>query len=176
MEPTTLPPTKIVLERRVAPGGEPTFEGWVQKLLADARATGSLEGSSVFAHDDERFVLLRFHTRADLDAWRTTAEARGLFAATDIAAHPQMVRTGLETWFTLPGHPLPKMPPPRWKMALLTWVALLPTSLGMNHLVRNLVPHELVVPVASGLTVVALTWLLMPNVTKLVRSWLYPHQ
>jgi antibiotic biosynthesis monooxygenase (ABM) superfamily enzyme len=33
--------------------------------------------------------------------------------------------TGLETWFTLPGAP-GAVPPPPYKMALLTWITIFP--------------------------------------------------
>ena len=39
-------------------------------------------------------------------------------------AHTSFV-TGLETWFTLPGHP-GASPPPPYKMALLTWITIFP--------------------------------------------------
>jgi len=160
-------PAKIVLERTVPPGGEGAFGAWLEGLLASARETGALEGSSVLAHDSERFVLLRFRTEAELDEWRNHA---------DFALHPHAISTGLETWFTLPGHPLPRVPPPRWKMALLTWLALMPTAFTLSHVVAYVLPHALVLPVSTALTVSALTWLLMPNITRLVQRWLYPRR
>ncbi|HEY4178056.1 MAG TPA: hypothetical protein VGM90_14515 [Kofleriaceae bacterium] len=168
-------PTKILLERHVVPGRDAEMEAWIVAVLASARATDALEGSSVFAHDVERLVLLRFHTEADLHAWKATAEAKGLFASTDIAP-AQIIRSGLETWFTLPGHPVPRMPPPRWKMALLTWTALLPTVFVMSHIVPRLAPHPVVLPISTGLTVCVLTWVLMPNLVRVVHHWLYPTQ
>lgn len=162
-------PSKIVLERR-ADGNE---AAWIESVLASARSTGALDGSSVFAHDDERFVLLRFHSEQDLVTWRSAAEANGLFSTADIATHPHQVRTGLETWFTLPGHPAPRMPPPRWKMAVVTWIALMPTVFVVGRLFGPLVPHELAQPLVTAITVSILTWLLMPNLVRLLHRWLY---
>lgn len=169
-------PTKILLERHVTPGRDAEMEAWILAVLASARATEALEGSSVLAHDAERFVLLRFRTEAELHAWRAAAEGSGLFASSDVAAPPHIIRSGLETWFTLPGHPLPRMPPPRWKMALLTWCALLPTVFTMSQVVPRIAPHAVVLPLSTALTVCVLTWVLMPNLTRLVQRWLYPVQ
>jgi hypothetical protein len=40
----------------------------------------------------------------------------------------------METWFTLPGKPMPAKPPAKWKMALTTWVALLPMVVVLGYI------------------------------------------
>jgi uncharacterized protein len=55
-----------------------------------------------------------------------------------VAVDQSQVKTGLETWFTLPDMPVPGTAPPRWKMALLTWLTLLPQIIVLSYLVPPL--------------------------------------
>jgi antibiotic biosynthesis monooxygenase (ABM) superfamily enzyme len=84
--------------------------------------------------------------------------------------------TGLETWFTLPNKPM-KAPPPRYKMAIVTWLGVFFTISILNRL---LVPLLVGLPVllrtllVTGLTVALLTYVIMPCLTQLFHKWLYP--
>jgi antibiotic biosynthesis monooxygenase (ABM) superfamily enzyme len=86
------------------------------------------------------------------------------------------VLTGLETWFTLPGHPgVP--PPPRYKMAILTWITIFPLIALVVILLGPLLEGLSLVPrlaITTAVTVPIMTWLVMPRVTRLLRGWLYP--
>ncbi|HEX7651980.1 MAG TPA: hypothetical protein VF607_00645, partial [Verrucomicrobiae bacterium] len=84
---------------------------------------------------------------------------------------------GLESWFTPPGQTL--QPLPRWKMALTTYLGVLPTVVGLNLLVgtslnplgfwgRNVVFNALVVAL--------LTWAVMPLITRALHRWLHRPQ
>lgn len=83
--------------------------------------------------------------------------------------------SGLETWFVLPGQRA-AIPPPPWKMALVTILGVWPASI--------LVPWVLD-PFMSGLPwllqaffiavgiVVLLTWVIMPVLVRILKPWLY---
>ncbi len=62
-------------------------------------------------------------------------------------------------------------------MALLTWVAVYVSirllSLLLAPLLRPL-PTWLALLITSGLTVLLLTYSVMPRATRLLRRWLYP--
>lgn len=82
--------------------------------------------------------------------------------------------TGLEAWFRDPH----SLPPPRWKMALLTWVAVWPVSMLVPALLVPplspiLHPYLLAGIIAAGIVLV-LTWIAMPLLIKLTHSWLRP--
>jgi hypothetical protein len=86
--------------------------------------------------------------------------------------------TGLETWFKLPGGNVPTMkPPPRWKMWLVSVVAVYPLVLTFQAL---LVPRMAGLPLplkALSFPLVLLTlmtFVVMPVVTRLLRRWLGP--
>jgi len=88
--------------------------------------------------------------------------------------------TGLETWFKLPGSKVPTMkPPPRWKMWLVSMVAVYPLVLAFQVLV---VPRMAGLPLpvrALAFPVVLLTlmtFVVMPVVTRVLRRWLGPRQ
>src|SRR4028118_1130177 len=82
----------------------------------------------------------------------------------------------LETWFALPGNPA-IVPPPRWKMALVTLLAVFPLSLVLQRTVAPLIrswPLLLQTLIISLCMVAMLVWVLMPNLTHLLKSWIHP--
>jgi antibiotic biosynthesis monooxygenase (ABM) superfamily enzyme len=69
--------------------------------------------------------------------------------------------------------------PHRWKMALLTWIAVWPTSMFISlmlkpTLARNF-PHVLAAGVVAGGIVVILYWIAMPLLVRVTRRWLCEH-
>ena len=69
----------------------------------------------------------------------------------------------------------PRVPAPRHKTALLTWAgayALITLILWMLGPVMDTWPLPLRTLVVSVLMVVALTWVVMPNLTRLFARWL----
>ena len=56
---------------------------------------------------------------------------------------------------------MPAKPPANWKMAIVTWVALLPLAIALAHM-------------STAIPVALLTWLVMPALTRLLYRWLYP--
>lgn len=77
---------------------------------------------------------------------------------------------GLEAWFRSPESPA------KWKMALLTWLGVWPTSwlVGSSVAPRlaNL-PSILSAAVIAAAIVVCLTWIVMPVLVKGFHSWLH---
>jgi antibiotic biosynthesis monooxygenase (ABM) superfamily enzyme len=84
------------------------------------------------------------------------------------------------TWFKLPGAKVLRMkPPPRWKMWLVSIVAVYPLVLAFQ---------ALVVPTMAGLPLplrslmfplvllTLMTFVVMPVVTRVLRRWLGPRQ
>ena len=170
-------PVKIVMERRVKPGARHAFSQWVKELMAAAARSPHHQGSSVFmAGEDDYFILLRFASQAELERWRSSPETVELLSRGDThatAPGQALVQSGLETWFTIPGRPAPQLPPPRWKMALVTWLALLPQALLLGLVIPTQLPYLVKVSLSTALPVAMLTWVLMPRLTKLLYGWLY---
>jgi uncharacterized protein len=82
----------------------------------------------------------------------------------------------MEAWFTLPSQP-PIKPPPRYKIAILSWVAVyaLLSLLGFS-----LAPLLAALPafvrtfIISVIMVLLMTYLVMPWMTQWTKAWLYP--
>lgn len=168
-------PAKLVIERHIHPGAEASFTVWADALVRLARAHPAHEGSSVLTTaDGDAFVLVRFASQDALDAWHTSVAVRAHLASGDLhsrATEPPQVRSGFETWFTLPGRRA--MVPPRWKIALITWCALLPQVLILGTLVPAGVPRILSVMITTAIPVAMLTWVVMPRLTRWLHRWLF---
>ena len=80
---------------------------------------------------------------------------------------------GLEAWFREPHASMP----PRWKMALLTWVAVWPVSMAVPALLGPLLGANVPPVIAAGVIaagiVLVLTWAAMPLLVKLATPWLH---
>jgi uncharacterized protein len=166
---------KVVYEWRVAAAGSDAFARWLEALTAAAAAARGYEGASVFGAGDDRLLLLRFGDRATLEAWQQAPATVAQFAAAAAFAsggrQPQH-RTGLETWFTLPGAS-PHAAPPRWKMALVTWCALLPQVLLIGELMPTWMPKLARAAIGTAIPVAMLTWVVMPWLSRGLQRWLF---
>jgi uncharacterized protein len=69
---------------------------------------------------------------------------------------------------------------PRWKMALLTWIAVWPTSMFVSLILKPTLGRDLPYVLAAGVTaagiVVILYWIAMPLLVRVARRWLYPRK
>jgi antibiotic biosynthesis monooxygenase (ABM) superfamily enzyme len=80
---------------------------------------------------------------------------------------------GLEHWFAL----LQKSPPPRWKVAMVTWFGICPTAwVALTFLAPPLShwPSFPRVMLLTSLVVIAMTWWVAPTLTRIFGRWLYP--
>jgi antibiotic biosynthesis monooxygenase (ABM) superfamily enzyme len=121
-------------------------------------------------------TVLRFDTYKHLENWLNSKERSKLMEPIAAIAeiHAEQA-SGLETWFNIPGRLV--IPPPRWKMATTTIIAIYPIALIINIYI---VPHIESWPVIFRAAVVPivgpiiLTYSFMPFLTqKILRNWLY---
>jgi antibiotic biosynthesis monooxygenase (ABM) superfamily enzyme len=172
-------PVKIVIERRARPGAEDSFRGWAERFVAEASRWPGHEGGSVLsaAGSGSYVILLRFESGTALDGWQRSPTYEALIREADQVSNPgeaSQIQSGLETWFTLPGMPAPAKPPPRWKMAIVTWLALLPMVIALGYAFTPLrLPFLLQAAVSTAIPVAMLTWVIMPRVTRVLYRWLY---
>jgi antibiotic biosynthesis monooxygenase (ABM) superfamily enzyme len=168
--------------RRVKPGHEAAYEAFLEGIIAAASRFPGHIGVEVFRPDrpgGEYRTVYRFDSAGHLRAWLESPErAAWLERAERHAAGPMQSRylTGLESWFTLPSRP-GALPPPPWKMALLTWVTIFPLITLVVELLGPLIEELSVVlrlGITTALTVPLMTWVVMPRVTRLLSGWLYP--
>jgi hypothetical protein len=176
-------PVTTTVTRRVKPGHEALYEQFLEAIIAAASRFPGHLGAEVFrpqtaAAGDYRIVY-RFDTAQHLRAWLDSPEhAAWLERAEPHVIGPlhRQVLTGLEGWFTLPTQPAAP-PPPRTKMALVTWVTIFPlitlVVIASAPLIGGL-PLVARLAVTTGVTVSLMTWVVMPRVTRLLGRWLYP--
>ncbi|MDI1444324.1 antibiotic biosynthesis monooxygenase [Polyangium sp. 6x1] len=128
--------------------------------------------------DSTEYGILRsFASAADRDAFYETPLYKEWLAriAPMVEGEPTYRRLeGLEAWFRDTAEPMP----PRWKMALLTWIAVWPVSMIVPALLLPLLgpkfPQLLASGVIAGGIVAVLTWGAMPLLVKLAHPWLHP--
>lgn len=170
--------------RRVKPGREREFEDWVRGIFAAANAFPGYLGSEVLRpsddpEDDEYRIIFRFDHASNLHAWENSEERqRWLRKARPLLQEEEKIQvlTGLETWFTLPSKPA-EPPPPRYKMAVVTWLAVFPVVAVIFYVFGqwlNLLPTLLRTLVFTAVMVVLMTYVIMPRMTRLFAFWLYP--
>ncbi len=176
------PPATGVASRRIEPGREVEFEDWTSGILAAVKGFPGYLGSDVLrpnnSEDDEYRIIYRFDHTSNLKRWEESDERRRWLDRAEPLVREQRVQrlTGLETWFTLPstaGEPAP----PRYKMALVTWLAVFPTVLLIFTLfgpLLNLLPMVLRTMLFTLTMVSLMTYVMMPRMTRLFSFWLYP--
>lgn len=184
MEPTPhgQEPVVTVIARRVRPGSEAGFEAWLERIIACARRFEGHEGVTVLRPrgpgQPDYLLVVRFASDAALRRWLESEErARYLDEVEPLVTGPMDVRTatGLETWFELPELPGHR-PPPRHRMALLTWAAIYPTILALSLVLFPILeplPSPARFLVITGVLVVLMTWVVMPLMTRVFWRWLH---
>lgn len=173
-------PVKLVFERRVRPGADAEFQEWSERFVRAASRFPGHEGASVLAmpNSESKFVLVRFASADDLDRWQRSGEYASLIREADelgpVGEYSE-IKTGMETWFTLPDKPAPTEPPANWKMALTTWLGLFPMVVALWYLLKPFgLPILLEQAVSTMIPTIMLTWVVMPALTRLLYGWLYP--
>lgn len=176
----------VLITRRVTPGHEAAFEQASKDMTAAARSfPGYLGGQLVRPEADSCSadatlynVVFAFDTATHLQAWQESPVRSLALAA--IAPHivGQTVRqvSGLGHWFAAPTGPK-QVPPPRWKVAVVTWLGICPTVYALFLLLGEvLAPWPLLprVMLLTSLVVMLMTWLVAPQLTQLLKPWLYP--
>ena len=182
--PVDDPPVTAVASRRVKQGREQEFEEWLSGILAAVNKAPGYLGSEVLRpsdneEDDEYRIIFRFDHASNLHAWETSEERHHWLRKSRPLLYEEEkvhVLSGLETWFTLPSKP-GEPAPPRYKMAIVTWLAVFPLvtvifTLFGNWL--NLLPTLVRTLVFTTVMVTLMTYVIMPRMTRLFSFWLYP--
>lgn len=177
-------PVTVLITRRVRRGGSQRFERLMGAMqAAAAEYPGHMGGFLIPPEEGEQGcwrVLFAFDTQAHLQTWTESPERlHWLHQIAEVTYGDTAMRvlSGLETWFALPASHT-KAPPPRWKMALITWLGIFPLVLLTSHTIGPLlsgwVHPLLLVLLSTGLITAAMTWVVMPTLVPIFSHWLYP--
>ena len=165
---------------RVVPAErEVPFVATLKGLLEAFDRFPGTSGSAVFRRESgeevEFSILKRFSSRNAHDAWLASSEfARWRAEVAPATPTPEHVRrySGMEAFFVSSRAP---DAPPRWKMAVVLFFAVLPMSLAMSRWVAPALAHlslftgSLITSVAM---VLAMTYAVVPLLTRIFQPWL----
>ena len=172
-------PIYVAITRRVRAGCEAEFQQALREFFQTSFAHGGVLGASMLVpppgSDSREFGILR--TFAD------EKERDAFYASPMFKAWEERARTltegepvyrqlhGLEAWFRSP------TPPPRWKMAVATFLGVFPVAMILNLTLGPTIkswPFILRNAVFNACVVALLTWVVMPLITRALRAWLHP--
>src|SRR5215217_8633415 len=172
----------VVVTRDVRPGHERDYAEWAHRVVS-ATARYGATGHTILTPDagapTRRVLIVQFADEEGLRAWDQSEERNRLVreAGEFSSVHIQRA-TGLETWFTLPGERA-IVPPPRWKQLLVTLVGAYPLVVLLLAFVLPWVAGWPLLLRSAVLPIVLLslmTYVVMPQLTRILQGWLYPHR
>ena len=180
-------PVTVSITRHVEPRHADQMLAWVHSGSALAERFPGFLGTGWVrprTESDEWHMLYRFDGPASLAAWEASDErAWWLGSAQGIVGESlRERRTGIEGWFDPPQEhdvvdlrPLPEAPP-RWKQAVMIWIAFFPLSLAMNALLGHYASGLALVPrvlLGTVLMTPLMTYLVLPRLTRWLDWWLH---
>jgi len=170
-----------IINRHIKPGHDKDYADWFGRILDTMKKFPGYRGTTAVVpggrDQDARIVVYRFADKTTMDNWESSPERKKLLSEVDnYATQVYTKASGLETWFELPNtHSV--VAPPKWKMAAVTLFAAGVISY-ISHLILgpylNAWPLVATVIVYAAILVLTLTYVLMPNLSRLLRRWLYP--
>lgn len=169
----------VAITRRVRPGREAEFANALREFLGASFGHESVHGASMLTpppdSDSREYGILRtFASEAQRDAFYSSAlfqewEARARAMTEGEPEYREL--HGLEAFFRSP-----HLPPPRWKMAVATFLGVFPVAMVLNLTLGPVIRSWHFVlgsAVFNACVVICLTWLVMPLVTRLLHPWLH---
>jgi len=175
-------PVTVSVARKILPGREQDYEDWIKGVSIDAAKYPGHQGVSVIrptqGTSGEYVLIYRFDSYEHGRAWEESDVRAFWMAKMDgMAAGEATYKkvTGLEFWFDLPTLPVAAKPAPH-KMALILVIAVFLLVYPMQAYVGPLmggIPFWARVFVVVLFQVLMLTYVVMPRVTKVLKSWLY---
>jgi uncharacterized protein len=173
------PPVTVNVLKHVKPGYEPEFETILAELLTAAEGFDGHLGATVFRSNSEYRIVFKFDHLTNLRQWENSAIRHKLVEKANQLTEGKgkfQVLTGLETWFTLTSNQA-IVPPPRYKMLIVTCLGSFPTITLLNFLVQpqlTVFPPLLRTLISMILLLSLMTYVIMPRMTRLFAGWLYP--
>lgn len=173
-------PTTIVISRHIREGREADFEdllrSWVPRLLKFPGHEGALIMRPL-APGREHGAVLRFRSWGDWEAFCNWDQYLAFLQHLQplLEHEPRLQHlTGMEGWFPAQNG---GRTPPRWKMAILTWVGVCFTvgvlSMTLGPILGDWSWFGKLL-VMNAAVVIVLTWGVMPALSWLTSPWISP--
>ncbi len=172
----------VVVTRVIKPGCEAAFERAMKEFITIAWTFPGHLGMQMLrpAESDrsgEYTILARFESLAARRVFTTSPiyqEWMSKLLDQSIGAPVVRELSGIDGWLALSGR---AGNPPKWKMALTVWVGVYLLSQAGYALLGPVIgswPRSLQALLVSALVVAALTWLVLPPVTRTLQRWYFP--
>ena len=188
-------PVTVTVSRESDPSRVGEAIEWIDRGLSLARSFEGYLGGGVMRdaeHEHVLHVVYRFRDRRSLENWDHSEQRRrwSMDGASLTSLAGVQRRTGIEGWFdgARIRHVLDRRTgtmrtigvraaPPRWKQAVAIWAGMLPLNLGASWVAVQLPWWERLHWTAHSLVLVsclvpAMTFVVMPIVTRALRPWL----
>jgi antibiotic biosynthesis monooxygenase (ABM) superfamily enzyme len=188
-------PVTVIVKRIAKKDKIKEFEEWLSGISKEvSRQDGSMGIDIIKPTNNhisnkskpEYVIILRFNTYENLDKWeKSPIRYEWLQKARKLAESDYDVQkmTGLEFWFTPylndeSSPMIPLQPPPRYKMVIVTIPVisiLLLTLVPQIHFLTEMlsIPFPIRLVIALTITVLLMTYVIMPLLTKLLKPWLF---
>jgi antibiotic biosynthesis monooxygenase (ABM) superfamily enzyme len=173
----------IVVSRRIKAGREKEYSDWLRRVIESANKFPGYRGVTTLApqgfDSDVRYLIWRFDNQKNLENWEKS-DVRNEFIeeVKNYAEQHYEKASGMETWFSLPDmHRV--VAPPRWKMFLVTLLAVYVVSLVARYSLTPFIgswPLDVTSLIYGAILVGVLTYFAMPWLSRLLRKWLYADQ
>ena len=170
--------------RRIKPGREKDYDDWLERYLTSERKAPGYLGTTIIipggSKSSLRYIIHRFTDKESMERWETSLESPNLLGeVNDYSERHYEMATGMETWFSLPDSKaqMAVTPPPRWKMAVVVFIAAYTITSITRHILTPLIgqwPMWANSVIYTGILVVSLTFFAMPVISRVLRRWLYP--
>ncbi|HSC09182.1 MAG TPA: antibiotic biosynthesis monooxygenase [Steroidobacteraceae bacterium] len=174
-------PVTVVVRRRVKPGSEAAFESAMQEFIGFALGFPGNRGIHVVrpgANSREYTVVDQFIDGQARQSFKASSDyGEWMRRLRELSESDPYIeeQSGLGGWFT-PPEAVRASPPAQVKMALVTFLGVLPLTAALPPLFAWLLPGwhpQLANVLVTALIVTLLTWPVMPLLTRLFALWLY---
>jgi len=173
-------PIHLAITRRIKPGYEQEFQAALKEFFAHSLTRRGVQGAAMLvpppgSSSTEYGILRSFANAAERDAFYASPlylDWKKRVAPLSDGEPEAHELHGLEAFFRQNNH----APPPRWKMAIATYLGVLPVvmflALTIGRLLHdwNFVLNNIVF---NAFVVALLTWVVMPLITRALQGWLH---
>jgi uncharacterized protein len=183
-------PVTVIVKRIAKKNKIKEFEEWLSGISKEVSKQEGSMGIDIIRPTNkesrpEYVIIFRFNNYDNLTKWENSSIRNEWLQKGKelVQADPDVQKlTGLEFWFTpyskKSSDLLPLISPPRYKMVIVTIPVisfLLLTLVPQIHFVTEMlfIPYSIRFVIAITITVILMTYLIMPLLTKLLRPWLF---
>jgi antibiotic biosynthesis monooxygenase (ABM) superfamily enzyme len=188
-------PVTVIVKRIAKKDKIKEFEEWLSGISKDISRQEGMMGIDIIKptsnstnnkSKSEYVIIFRFNSYENLEKWEKSPIRNEWLQKSRKLAEPDydvQKMTGLEFWFTPyfkdESSPLiPLQPPPRYKMVIVTVPVisfLLLTLVPQIHFLTEMlsIPYSVRLVIALTITVLLMTYVIMPFLTKILKSWLF---